>query len=195
MATLVGVTVLFYALAVRRLSGQGFSLFGAARAGFGFPLRRAINVGMFWIAVGLVIAGIMGGNAPQAAASSAATSKDASRMTAPRPLHRMRLTAAPIGVAAPDTVVIADFDKGSDTASYGMGWHAADDKERGGNSTISQRLVEGGAQDSHGALEISGEVGTALQYPFVGTSFLPNGIEGRGMGQAGTHGLLRARRR
>ncbi|HET9473740.1 MAG TPA: hypothetical protein VFO82_07590, partial [Steroidobacteraceae bacterium] len=32
--------------------------------------------------------------------------------------------------------------------------------------------------NSRGALEVSGEVGTALQYPFVGTSFLPNGIEG-----------------
>ncbi len=144
--------------------------------GRGFPLRRAINVGMFWIAVGLVIAGVMGGNAPQAAASPAATSKDA-RKTAPRPLQRTRPLLRPVGVAAPDTVVIADFDKGSDRASYGMGWHAADDKERGGNSTISQRLVEGGAQDSNGALEVSGEVGTALQYPFVGTSFLPNGIE------------------
>ena len=133
---------------------------------------------MFWIAVGLVIAGVMGGNAPQAAASPAATSKEVKEDGAASAATDAT-SSAPIGVAAPDTAVIADFDNGSDTASYGMGWHAADDKERGGNSTISQRLIEGGAQNSHGALEISGEVGTALQYPFVGTSFLPNGIEGR----------------
>ena len=177
MATLIGVTVLFYALAVRRLSGQGFSLFGAARASFGFPLRRAINVGMFWIAVGLVIAGIMGGNAPHAAASSAATSKDVKEDGAASAASDAT-ASAPLGVAAPDTVVIADFDNGSEQASYGMGWHAGDDKDRGGNSTISQKLVAGGAQNSRGALEVSGEVGPALQYPFVGTSFLPNGIEG-----------------
>ena len=46
---------------------------------------------------------------------------------------------------------------------------------RGGNSTVSQQLVEGGAGQSKAALEITGEVGTAIQYPFVGTSFLPNG--------------------
>jgi len=178
VATLVGVTVLFYALAMRRLSGQGLSLFGASRAGSGFPLRRAINVGLFAIAVGLVIAGIMGGNAPQAATSSAATSKDAIKDEAGSAATDADSPTAPIGVAAPDTVVIADFDNGSDAASYGMGWHAADDKDRGGNSTISQRLVEGGAQKSRGALEISGDVGTALQYPFVGTSFVPNGTPG-----------------
>ncbi len=44
IAALVGVTVLFFALAVRRLGGRGIRLFGAPRAGFGFPLRRAINV-------------------------------------------------------------------------------------------------------------------------------------------------------
>jgi ABC-2 type transport system permease protein len=176
IGALAGVTFLFYFLAVRQLGGRGVRPFGGARAGFAFPLRRAFSVGMTSIAVGLVIAGIIGGSAPHAAASPAATSKDvteddaASAATDATP-------SAPLGVAAPDIALIADFDHGSDAASYGMGWHSADDKDRGGNSTISQRLVEGGARNSRGALEVSGEVGTALQYPFVGTSFLPNGIE------------------
>jgi hypothetical protein len=39
---------------------------------------------------------------------------------------------------------------------------------RGGNSSATQKVVDG-------ALEASGEVGTAIQYPVAGTSFLPNG--------------------
>ena len=60
------------------------------------------------------------------------------------------------------------------TKCYG-GFTAVDDKGRGGDSTVSQKLVDGGAGPSRAALEVSGEVGTAIQYPFVGTSFLPNG--------------------
>jgi hypothetical protein len=71
--------------------------------------------------------------------------------------------------------MIADFDNGNTKATYGIGWTAFDDKSRGGNSTTSEKLIEGGAEHSKGALEVSGDVGTAIQYPFVGTSFLPNG--------------------
>jgi hypothetical protein len=78
-------------------------------------------------------------------------------------------------VAAPESPVIAEFDDGSTRAAYGIGFTATDDKSRGGNSTVSQRLVEGGADHTRAALEVSGDVGTAIQYPFVGTSFLPNG--------------------
>ena len=53
--------------------------------------------GMFWIAVGLVIAGVMGGNAPHAAARTAATSNDAAE-----PVPDASGSAAPVGVAAPD---------------------------------------------------------------------------------------------
>jgi hypothetical protein len=71
-------------------------------------------------------------------------------------------------VAAPEKAMVADFDSGNPTAIYGLGFSASDDKMRGGNSSAAQRVVEG-------ALEVSGEVGTAIQYPFAGTSFLPNG--------------------
>jgi ABC-2 type transport system permease protein len=163
VAALVGFTVLFFALAMRNLSGSGIRLFGAARAGGGFPLRRAVNTGVFWLAVGLVAAGVMGSNAPHAATRTAATS-NGSEASVPDSSG----SSMPAGVAAPDQPVIADFDAGNGNARYGLGFSASDDKMRGGNSSASQKVVDG-------ALEVTGEVGTAIQYPFAGTSFLPNG--------------------
>lgn len=160
---LIGVTVLFFVLAVRRLGGRGIRLFGSGRAGGGMPLRRALNMGVLGIAIGLVIAGVMGGNAPHAATKTAATSNDAGGS-----VPDASGSSAPVGVAAPDKPVIADFDGGDSNASYGLGFNASDDKMRGGNSSAAQKVVEG-------ALEVSGEVGTGIQYPFAGTSFLPNG--------------------
>ena len=175
VAALVGVTVLFFVLAMRRLSSRGINLLGPAPTGAVFPLRRALNMAMMGIAIGLIIIGVVGGTAPHAAASTAATSKDATDQEADSAATDAESSAAPVGVAAPDTTLIADFDNGSDQASYGMGWNAFDDKSRGGNSTTSQRVVAEGAGHSKGALEVSGDVGTAIQYAFVGTSFLPNG--------------------
>jgi ABC-2 type transport system permease protein len=174
VAALAGVTVLFFMLAMRRLGSKGISLLGPAGApGSAFPLRRALNMGLMAAAIGLVIVGIMGGTAPHAAASNAATSKDAGEGTDSAATDAA--SSAPLGVAAPSTTLVADFDNGSDQASYGLGMHAFDDKGRGGNSTSSQKVVEGGAENSRAALEVSGVVGDGIQYPFVGTSFLPNG--------------------
>jgi hypothetical protein len=88
---------------------------------------------------------------------------------------------APAGVAAPDVVVIANFDAGSAATAYGIGWGAAGDDMRGGNSSASQRLVDGGAGGSKGALEVSGTVGDAIQYPFAGTMFFPEGPPMKGL--------------
>ena len=176
LAALAGVTVLFYILAMRRLGNRGIHLLGPARGGSAIPLRRGLTAGALWIAIGLVIVGIMGGNAPKAVANAAATSTDATDgKTATAATDAAVPSDAPIGVAAPAIALIADFDQGSETASYGVGWNASGDDMRGGDSKISQRLVEGGAHQSRAALEITGEVGTAIQYPFAGTSFLPNG--------------------
>ena len=168
LGALLGVTLLFFHLAMRKLGNRGFSLLGAAgtRAGRpARPLRRAATVGLVWISIGLIVAGALNGRAPRAAAANAAAS----------PVADSDASAAPAGVAAPDTPLIASFDRASTDSSYGLGWRAVDDQMRGGNSTVSQRLVAGGAGNSAGALEVSGEIGTSLQYPFAGTSFLPNG--------------------
>jgi len=147
---------------------------GASRPGPARPLRRMATFAIVGITSGLVIAGVMGGQAPRTAA--AATSDTASDSGSATPVADPDGALAAVGVAAPDTPVIAAFDAGSADASYGMGWRATDDTMRGGNSSVSQQLVAGGAGNSAGALEISGEIGTAIQYPFAGTSFLPNGI-------------------
>src|SRR5688572_13626958 len=179
VAALAGVTVLFYSLAMRRLSNRGFQLLGAAReGGIAMPLRRVFTVGLMWIAIGLIIAGVMGGNAPQARANTAATSKDATDgNSAAAATDAAAPSGAPVGVAAPEAALIADFDQGSEKSRYGLGWQAGGDDMRGGSSKASQHLVEGGARQSRAALEVTGEVGTAIQYPFAGTSFLPNGAE------------------
>jgi ABC-2 type transport system permease protein len=166
LAALLGATALFFSLAVRRLSGSGIRLLGGARAGGGFPLRRAVNMGGLAISLGLVIAGVTAGNAPHPATKTAATSNDAAES-----VPDASGSSAPVGVAAPDKPVIADFDNGNTNARYGLGFSASDDKMRGGNSSAAEKLVEG-------ALEVSGEVGTAIQYPFAGASFLPNGTPG-----------------
>jgi len=174
LAALVGVTVLFFMLAMRRLGSRGISLLGpASPAGTTLPLRRAVNLVVMAIAIGLVAFGVLGGNTPHAA-NVAATSKGESVDGSAAPPVADQSTA-PLGVAAPDSPVIAEFDGGSANAAYGIGFTAVDDKGRGGDSTVSQELVDGGASSSKAALEVSGEVGTAIQYPFVGTSFLPNG--------------------
>jgi ABC-2 type transport system permease protein len=176
LAALLGVTVLFFILAMRKLGNRGFSLLGPARAGAATarPLRRAFSLGVVLVSIGLIVAGALGGLAPRAAV--AATSKDADDGSAP-PVADSPVVA-PVGVAAPEIPVIADFDAGSSVASYGIGWTATDDKMRGGNSSVSQKLVAAGARQSAGALEVSGEIGSGLQYPFAGTSFLPNGKAG-----------------
>jgi hypothetical protein len=175
IAALVGVTVLFFVLAMRKLGNRGISLLGRSRTtGAPSPLRRALNLVVLAAAIGLLLLGVMGGTASHSAANVAATSKGESVDGSAAPPVADSSTA-PLGVAAPETPVIAEFDGGNANATYGIGFTATDDKSRGGNSTVSQRLVDGGAEHTKAALEVSGDVGTAIQYPFVGTSFLPNG--------------------
>jgi ABC-2 type transport system permease protein len=174
VAALVGVTVLFFFFAMRRLGNRGISLVGQSRgaAGSAGPLRNAFSFGLVLVSVGLIIAGVMGGQAPRPAAAAATPVPESS-------------AGAPVGVAAPDVPVIGSFDGGNTSAGYGIGWTAIDDKMRGGNSSVAQRLVSGGAAGSAGALEVSGEIGTGLQYPFAGTSFLPNGTANRPFAEQG----------
>jgi hypothetical protein len=167
--------VLFFVLAMRKLGNRGISLLGRSRVtGAPSPLRRALNLVVLAAAIGLLLLGVMGGTASHSAANVAATSKGESVDGSAAPPVADSSTA-PLGVAAPETPVIAEFDGGNANATYGIGFTATDDKSRGGNSTVSQRLVDGGAEHTKAALEVSGDVGTAIQYPFVGTSFLPNG--------------------
>src|SRR6185295_19972383 len=82
VAALSGITVLFFMLAMRRLSSSGISLFGRSGGpNRALPLRRVLNMAVIGISIALIVAGVMGGTAPRATASTAATSKGAEEGT------------------------------------------------------------------------------------------------------------------
>jgi hypothetical protein len=165
VAVLAGVTLLFFLLAVRRMHGSGFRLLGPR------PKRTLVIVASVCAAViALSLSGVFGGKETDSAS----------------PGTRSETTGTPAaeaaaGIAAPAVVVLSDFDGGSAATAYGIGWSAAGDNMRGGNSTAKQRLVESGAGGSKGALEVTGTLGDGLQYPFAGTMFFPQGPPMQGL--------------
>ena len=163
IAVLAGTTLLFFLLAVRRMQGGGFQLLGAR------PKRTlAMAAGLTAVVLGVAVSGVFGGK--QVVAEDAAAATDESSAATGTPA-----SSRPAGVAAPEVAVIADFENGSAATAYGIGFSAAGDDMRGGNSTATQRLIDGGAGGSKGALEVSGVIGEAIQYPFAGTMFFPQG--------------------
>lgn len=163
IAVLAGTTLLFFLLAVRRMQGGGFRLLGAR------PKRTlAMAAGLTAVVLGVAISGVFGGK--QAAAEDAAAATDEFSAATGTPASKL-----PAGVAAPDLAVIANFENGSAATAYGIGFTAAGDDMRGGNSTATQRPVGEGAGGSKGALEVSGTIGEAIPYPFAGTMFFPQG--------------------
>jgi len=168
VAALAGFTILFFTIALTRLSSGGIRMFGPARqAAPGFPLGRALRAGLVWAAIGLLIAGFMNGKAKVEAAPAASAEASGSAATDPA------ASGGPVGVAAPADPVIADFDTGTDQARFGEGWKAVGDGMRGGNSTAAEHVIVGGADGTKGALEVNGTIGDAIQYPFAGTTFAP----------------------
>jgi ABC-2 type transport system permease protein len=169
VGVLAGITLVFFLLAMRRMHGSGFRLLGAQ------PKRTlAIVAGAVAVVLGLSLSGVFGGKTVNTEGAAAAT--DASSAATGTPA-----SSSPPGVPAPAIPVIADFDGGSAVTAYGVGWSAAADDMRGGNSSATQRLVDGGAAGSKGALEVSGSVGDGIQYPFAGTMFFPEGPPMTGM--------------
>lgn len=68
-------------------------------------------------------------------------------------------------------LVVSDFESEVD-AVFGS-WAVTTDQIQGGSSTSSIERVEGGAEDSSGALRISGEVKPGAAYPWAGATFSP----------------------
>jgi ABC-2 type transport system permease protein len=160
VAVLAGTTLFFFLLAVRRMHGNGFRLLGTN------PKRAvAIAAGAAAVIIGLSLSGVFGGKAANTDAPNAAAEAD-SAPAAPE---------APAGEPAPGIPVLADFDNGSERTAYGNGMLAGGDQSQNGQSTASQKLVEGGANGSVAALEVSGEVRPGAQYPSAGTFFFPTG--------------------
>jgi hypothetical protein len=153
VASLAGYSIVFFMIAMRKLASGGVRMFGGANGArpAGFPLQRVLSRAVFFAGIGLIIGGFMGG-------SVRVEAHDA---------------GGPVGTPAPAESTLANFDDGTAKASYGLGWNASDDKTMGGDSTAAVRVVGDGAENSKGALEVSGTVRSAAQYPSAGTSFAP----------------------
>jgi ABC-2 type transport system permease protein len=157
VASLAGFTIVFFTIAMRRLATGGLRMFGGGNGApkAGLSVAGLLSRAVFFGGIGLIIAGVLGGTVAKAPTDA----------------------AGPVGIAAPAEPLIASFDDGTLEASYGVGWEVADDKSRGGNSSSTLQLIAGGAGQSKGALEASGTIRDAIQYPFGGTIFFPKGTD------------------
>ncbi|MGB0135056.1 CIA30 family protein [Dokdonella sp.] len=81
-------------------------------------------------------------------------------------------------IASAETVMggnrkISDFDGGSITSRFGIGWQPSTDRLMGGSSTASMTLISGGANGTAGALEIRGRIDRGFAFPWAGVVFFP----------------------
>lgn len=168
VAVLAGITLVFFVLAVRRMQGSGFRLLGRN------PRRTvAVAAGLAAVLIALPLSGVFGGRPSETEDVTAAT--DAASAATDTPVSEAAANDAPADEIAPADPVIADFDQGSDRAAYGQGLYASGDETQQGKSTASQKVIEGGAHGSKGALEVSGEVRPGAQYPAAGTYLFAKG--------------------
>ena len=68
--------------------------------------------------------------------------------------------------------LISDFDDGTSAAKFGNGWQVSTDSYMGGKSTAQMRVVEGGAENTKGALQIDGET-VQNSIVWAGAMFFP----------------------
>ncbi|HLJ28701.1 MAG TPA: CIA30 family protein [Candidatus Angelobacter sp.] len=57
-----------------------------------------------------------------------------------------------------DSGLISDFDDGTTSAKFGSGWQVSTDSYMGGKSSAQMNVVEGGAEGSKKALQVTGEI-------------------------------------
>lgn len=69
--------------------------------------------------------------------------------------------------------LISDFDDGTPAARFGSAWQASTDEIAGGQSTVTFRIVDPGADGTPSALEMEGEVAPGLPYAWSGVLFHP----------------------
>ena len=74
--------------------------------------------------------------------------------------------------AGSESGLVSNFDDLKITASYGS-WSSLSDQVMGGKSTAGIKPVEGGANGSKGALQVTGEVFPNAQIAFAGAFFTP----------------------
>ena len=69
--------------------------------------------------------------------------------------------------------LISDFEDGTPNAKFGTGWMMSTDSLAGGKSTGDMKVVDGGANGSKHALDISGVIDGGLPYAWSGVMFSP----------------------
>jgi hypothetical protein len=75
--------------------------------------------------------------------------------------------------AGSESGLVSDFDGDAVSAQFGSGWVVSLDRMAGGKSTGTMELVAGGAEDSKGALLVTGEVVPGFAFPWSGVMFSP----------------------
>jgi beta-glucosidase len=70
--------------------------------------------------------------------------------------------------------VVSNFDDLTTAANYGT-WMVTSDQQMGGKSNAVMKAVEGGANDSKGALQITGELVPGADFTWAGVAFYPGG--------------------
>ena len=75
--------------------------------------------------------------------------------------------------AGSESGLISNFDDGTTNAKFGAGWSVSTDSIAGGKSTAEMKLMEGGANGSKGALQVTGTISDALPYAWAGVMFSP----------------------
>jgi len=81
--------------------------------------------------------------------------------------------AAQAPPSAADLSLISDFEDSSPKAKFGAGWMFSTDSIAGGKSTGEMKVVDGGANGSKHALDISGVIDAGLPYAWSGVMFSP----------------------
>lgn len=74
--------------------------------------------------------------------------------------------------SGPPSGMVSDFDDGKISAKYGS-WVTTTDEQMGGKSVASLKVVDGGADNTKGALEVTGETKPGAQFLWAGAMFTP----------------------
>ena len=75
--------------------------------------------------------------------------------------------------AGSESGVVSTFDEGTTPmAKYGS-WLPISDRMEGGKSTVSLKIISPGAEESRGALEISGQIAAGKDHPYAAAVFMP----------------------
>ena len=89
-------------------------------------------------------------------------------------IDRAPLAPAPEGGVAPaDGSMISGFDDGTMASSLGAGWAVSLDAMMGGSSKAALNVIAEGADQTPGALRVSGEVTDKAQSPWAGVQLSP----------------------